>query len=474
MARLPSQRSFVVQTGDDATPNFDILISGIDATGAGSIFEAIRPLIASVVYEEDEEMASMMEMAIINQPEIVLAQPVNWNAVIDHKAFQEGNAIDLYMGYGGVEQFVGTVETVKWLPRFPSRGPSSFTLKGFDGRHRMTLGNQHRVKQSNKDRRRKTFYRGLPDELIVKKIAEKYGYGVSVDTTERKHKKVSKPATHFFGPFKDKITPFGTHSTGLGDDVSKLQVTQAVFPTRVQPAEMRDWAFLRKLADINRFDLWVEWDHDKDKWMVHFKKRADAGQANYLFTYNGRDGSLIEAEPDFSIQDQPTDVEVLYYDKKRRAIERTVINDLNPSENVSLRTARRGNFEAQKTISKGARVRFSAFGQTIEALSDKPFRNKKEADTFVKNWLSERERDFLTLRGRVVGVETLKPRQIHQFEGMGKRLDGFYRLTQVRHEMAPGSIYECDFVAHKVLSQDVARRKATTRVQSRAIRQASG
>jgi hypothetical protein len=461
VSRLPISR--FVQPGDDAAPDFDLVISGKSAGRSSPLFEAVRPLVAGVTYEEDETMASMFELTVINQADTGPNKPADWKAVIDSKVFAEGNSIDLFMGYGGVRQFIGRTDIVRWLPKFPDAGVATLTVKGYDGRHRMIHGNQFRVKDRGKARKRKTHYSGLPDEGIVRKIAEKYGYGVDVDTTE-----VAKRATTVSRTVKvqDPESIFG-----LVDAKRQTTVLQSVFPTRVQPADMSDWKFLQKLAAINRFDLWVDFDRQKKRYRVNFKRRADIGSPEYLFTYNGRDGSLISAEPDFAIQEQPTDVDILFYDTRLRRVQRTTISDLNPAENVNLRSASAGNFTAKKTLTKAARVRFSAFGQTIEALANRPFRSKKDAETFVKNWLRERERDFLILKGGVVGIESLRPRQVHQFEGMGQRLDGIYRLTQVKHVMQPGALYECEFVAHKVLSQDVARRKATTKAQSRKTKQ---
>ena len=426
MARLAIEQ--FQRVGDDLAPNFDIAISGKDASGANELYSAIRPLIASVAYEDDEEMSSLFELTVINQPDTSYGMPVDWRAVIDSKAFAEGNTVDLWMGYGASRVFMDRVEIVKWLPSFSENGPTTFTIKGFDGRHKMMQGNQFRVKTSgNKKRQRKTFFKNTPDESIVKKIAEKYGYGVDVDITE-----------------------------------IKKQVK-----TRVQGTDLTDWQFLQKLADINRFDLWVDWSESKKQHVIHFKERKDTGAAGYLFEYNGGDGSLLSADPDFNIHDQPTDVEVLYYDKKKRAIERTIISDATPAENVKLTDSRigQGQMQAKKELTVGARVRFSAFDQNYEAFSNKPFKSKKAAARFVQNWIKEREREFLIMQGKVVGVPTLRSRQIHEIRGLGKRLDGLYRFTNVKHVMAPGQFYNCEFTAHKVVSQMVARGKPTTTVQ---------
>jgi len=432
MARLP--RDEFKSFGDDLAPGFDLSISGKDADKATAFFEAVRPLVASVTFEDDEDLSSMLELTLINQPETQAGAPSDWRAVIDSKAFAEGNFIDLFMGYGSQRDFMDRVEIVKWQPTFSESGVGTFTIKGFDGRHRMQQANA-RVKGIKKKQKRRTFYKNMPDEVIVQKIAEKYGYGTAVDPTE-----VKKKSTQIFkgGRF----------------------ITQHVIPTRVQAAGKTDWAFLQKLAHINRFDLWVDYDRRFEQFIVHFKKRQDEGQPIYEFTYNGADGSLISAEPDFSIKDQPTNVEVLHYDRKKRSVELTEIVDNTSAELVKLLGARvgPGQMQARKTLAVGARVRFTAFGETIDAFADKPFRSLKDAANFVQNWLRERERDFLIMQGKVIGLSKLRSRQIHSLRGLGARLDGLYRFTNVKHMQSPGGMYICEFTANKVLSEAIARR----------------
>lgn len=433
MPRLPTEQ--FRSLGDELAPGFDLTISGRDTSGASALFNVIRPLIAGLTFEDDEELSSVLELTVINQPDTSIGRPVNWRSVVDSKAFAEGNTIDLYLGYGSDRNFVDRVEIVKWLPSFPEEGPGRFVIRGFDGRHRMM--NQNRVQTKGQGRRKKkTIYKNTPDESIVKKVATKYGYGTDADTTESKKKAVT------------------------GANGKK----QHVFLTRIQQPEQSDWAFLQKLAEINRFDLWVDWSVTKNQWVVHFKKRVDAGQAIYKFTYNGEDGSLISATPDFSIQDQPTDVEVLYYDKKKKTVERTLIFEATKAEQVSLSGARvgPGTLQAKKTLDAGARVRFSAFGQTIEAFSNRPFKSAKEATNFVQNWLKEREREFVIMQGKVIGLPDLRSRQIHELSGLGARLDGFYRFTNVRHILQPDGIYSAEFTANKVLSEEISKRPRQT------------
>jgi phage protein D len=438
MARLPTTR--FTTAGQDLAPNFLISISGKDVSKASSLWDAVRPFVSSVSFEEDEDMMAELEIKLINKSDDTQGATADFDAILNSKAFQEGNYVDLWLGYGSSLEYRGRVEIARWLPTFPANGPITLSVKGMDGRHRMTKSNQFKVRQTGKNRVRKTSYPGgLTDDRIVKKIASKYGYGADTDSV-------------------------GTKKAG-----SKSKPV-----ARVQPSDMSDWAFLRKLASINRFDLWVDYDRSRKQYVVHFKQRKDAGAATYKFEYGQGLGSLLEAQPDFSIQDQPTDVEVLYFDRKRRVIERTIISDSTKAETVKLTATGVGNLQVKKEAGKGASVRFTAFGQQIEAFADRPFASKNAATTFVQNWLKEREDDFLLVRGKVIGVETLAPRQIHQLVGMSTRLDGFYRLTQVKHDIQPGQAYICEFLAHKVLSQEVTRRKATTKVQTRAKAQQAG
>jgi len=474
------------EPGDELGPSFDIFIEGKDASSSSPAFEAIRPLIAGVTYEEDEEMTALFELQVINQPDIRMGEgsKVDWHAVLDCKAFQEGNGIDLFMGYAGAKTYMGRVEIVKWLPKFGAQGPTEFLIKGFDGRHRMMQGNQVKAKAPKEDKasggakgkqaslagkapkaskgsanKQRHVYRSMTDDQVVKKVAAKYGFAVDCDTPEK------GLAAKSGGKKKGVVIEKGVVQK---EEPAKSKRRTAATPTRVQVADQTDWLFLQRLATINRFDLWVDYDLEAKRWVVHFKKRQDIGDPLMTFTYNGEDGSLLEAEPDFSVKEQSTSVEVLYFDRKTRTIELTSLEDQTKEEDVSFGTAMPGSFTAKKTTGVGARVRFTAFGQSLEAISNKPFRSRKDAEAFIADWLKEKERDLVVLKGKVVGMESLRPRQVHEFLGMNTRLDGVYRLTQVKHVMQPGSPYVVEFIAHKVLSEDISRRKATTKAKVKA------
>lgn len=482
------QPSSDVEYGCELSPQFDIFIEGKDASAANPLFNAIRPLIAGVSYEEDEDMATLFELTVVNHPSFNTGMPIDWKEVIDCKAFQEGNGIDLFMGYAGSTKYMGRAEIVKWMPSGNNEGIKTFVIKGYDGRHKMMLGNQFVSKkpaseraakgkqsvsvskksggefagkkgkgggQRGRPQKLKHVFTNTSDDQIVKKIAAKYGYLADCDPVDKSVQ--TKGGT----PVKKEKDPTPSN---LPKGVTKRKTGSSSSPSRVQTSDQTDWQLLQKLAAINRFDLWVDYDLGQKNWVVNFKQKQDYGEAFYSFSYNGNDGSLLSWEIEFAITEQPNTVEVLYFDRSKRTIEITSIEDASKEEDVNFGTASPGNFSAKKTIGKGARVRFTAFGQALEAVANRPFRSRKEAEKFVYQWLKDREKDFLVLKGKViVGAEPLRPRQIHEFLGMSARCDGLYRLTQCKYKMEAGSPYVCEFVAYKVLSQEVSRRKAVSK-----------
>lgn len=440
MPRVPGETAYPF--GDDLTPNFQLEVVGQGPTQPSRLFESIRPLVQGVVVEHDEQMSSRLEVMVHVHPDSPIGQPVNWQAVLDNKAIAEGNVFELWMGRGAKREFMGRFEITRWLPNLGATGPEPIVLKAYDGRHKMQLSNKEKVKGTRKIR--KHVYKNLTDEDIVAQIADKYGYGSDVDATEDRRR-------------TETITVGG-----------KTTTTKVLTP-RLQDVSTSDWEFLQKLARIHRYDLWVDWSLKNHQWVVHFKQTQDAGQALFHFQYgpNG-DGSLISAQPTFSLTEQVTDVEVTHYDRKTRDITRTVVAETNPAEDVSVSGSVGRSLVARQEMSSGASVRFRAFDQTIEAFSDRPFASKREAQDFVRRWLLEREREFLILEGKVYGIPELKARQIHLLTGMSKRMDGYYRFTNVTHPMGKGSeTYECEFKAHKILSQDVVRRPITTKAKGK-------
>lgn len=438
---------------DNLTPAFDIYISGKDMSKITPIGSRLLDLLVSIEYEDDVKMSSLLTMHLKNRADTQPDKFADWSAVLESLAFQEGNYVDLYLGYGNLREFVDRCEILKWMPNFDADG-QTLTIKAQDGRHRLQSSHRARFKNIGR-KKRQTVWKGLSDADIVRKIAAKYQYKADVDPTEINKKTAIKVVAPPIGSpvgTKPKLTP------------------QSVIPNRIQKAGQTDWEFLQHLAKIQDFDLWVDFQKSNDPaapieggaYVVHFKKKKEAGEEiGYLFKYGGDNPSILNASPEFSIKDKPTGVEVLHYDKSTRKIKATTIEDTTKTEIMRLDGPKVGpnSLRAKDEILHGARVRFTAFGRSITAIADKPFYSKQDALDFVDKFLRENERDFIMLRMTVVGVPSLRSRQVHAVEGLSSRLDGFYKITNCKHTMSPDGIYVCEVTGYKLLTAEIIPKK---------------
>jgi len=57
-------------------------------------------------------------------------------------------------------------------------------------------------------------------------------------------------------------------------------------------------------------------------------------------------------------------------------------------------------------------------------------------------------------RGKIIGVENVRPRQIHKLGGVDI-YSGEYYFTQVKHHFVGESVYNCDFVAYRIMPQSL-------------------
>lgn len=370
--------------------------------------------VLSLKYEGDVKMASKLEIELANPD----------NIVSDSEYLIEGNEVEASFGYAFQTFFQGgRVQLVKSLPTFPREGIPSFVAKGYDARHNMALGKKiPKAIQKRKQKRWKTAPSRFPtmrDDQIVARIADHYKMAVDVDRTDGKQ-------------------------------------------TRVRKKDKSPWEFILRLAKINGFHAWVDWD-DTHRWTVHFRKIELRPSKYYTLTYkeNGA-GELLDASVELEATKQATDVEVLSYDRSVRKVATTVLSEDTELRTISARSRLKGG-NVLALEESGARVRFSAFGRTMEIISDRPFRTKKQAKKFAETWINEREADFVICTGTLIGIENIRERQIHKLVGLGKKYDGFYHFDQATQFWQKGGIYETPFVAHRV-TPDAAKVKRKVKV----------
>lgn len=393
--------------GDRLAPSLELEIYKPGGSNATKYPKGILDQhLVSVQVEEDIKMASQLTMTLSNP---------DW-VVSDSDILTAGAQFDVNLGYAFSTVFLGRrFELVHQMPMFPRSDIPTLQISGYDGRHRMTLGDKlvGQKKLAAKARKavaKKRSFKRKRDDQIVVAIAEIYDFAVDIDRTDGKR-------------------------------------------TRVKKSGQSDWEFILHLAKFNDFETWVDYDPISG-WTLHFRKedlRKPADYWHFVYRVDGK-GTLLECTPELEITRQTTDVEVLSYDRRLRKVN---TSELSETKEVVVKSIRGGipGGKILEEVDYGSKVRFTAFGRTMEVIANRPFRSKKDAKRYAENYLREREKDFLTCTGTVIGTENVRPRQIHYLDGLGVKYSGFYKFIQTTQRWSKDADYETDFVAYKVIPE---------------------
>ena len=100
-------------------------------------------------------------------------------------------------------------------------------------------------------------------------------------------------------------------------------------------------------------------------------------------------------------------------------------------------------------ILAGTQIKVFLNDFSFELVANKKFETQQEITEWARQWFRRKRDNLIFGRGRIIGVETMKARQVHALEGMSKALDGDYYFTRVKHIMNVDSGYWIDFNARK-------------------------
>lgn len=444
--------------GDDLAPVFRLEIND------KPLNYDINRLIQTVEYESAIDMADMLRITIDN-PGLIDDQFPDWTG---HKAFQPGNEASLYMGYGKADRshnFVGRVIWSKHLPVYPREGMPQLEVKGYDLSSKL-MDNEGPVTSAAKktspvtkrpvelaDDQGQVFQSILHSE-IVERIADMYGIEKDIDaTTKREHMIIKKGKKHH--------------------------------------------ELIRGLANLNNRDFWIDWNL-KLGWVLHWKTRNRTQGPQYVFRYGSNKsgsveristgGTLLECAPEYGLRETVSTATILVFNEKTQSwVSAIEIEDASgpdpifkPGGGVAARAAvarrpkqrsKDASTSRPRKIAKATALkarakdvitdaldnassfRIAAGGVSIDVLpSGVRFKDIEEAGRYLLRWFQMRQDNFITLKGTIIGVETMRARQVHTIRGLGNRLDGDYFFTRVRHNMAE-SVYSCEFTANKVIER---------------------
>lgn len=439
----PGQRTAF---GDDLAPFARLIVEGTE------LQVDVTQHVQSIEFESSLEMADMLKI-VVNNPGLLDPELApEWSA---YKGFAHGNEAHLYLGYGGASQpenFVGAAVWAKHLPIFPRDGVPQLEIKGYDRAHQMMD--------------------------LSGRITSSEGRGIRLEQA-RPTDDADDQGQVFENVLHSEVVEFIADMYGLQKDIDPTEVHDNV----VLRKGMKHYEIVRGLANLNNRDFWIDYTLSRRAWTLHWKDVAQRGaneaSQQYIFRYGSGDATtLMEFEPEYGLREQINEATILIFDQANArwvsAIEIADFEGPDPifrpggglearaqsrAQNPRSRRARgralresRGNSQIiDEALENAEAFRIAAGGYSIDVLPPgQRFRNAEEAAQFLRRWFLARRDNFITGRGSVLGVETLRARQTHRLEGLGARLSGEYFFTNVRHSFGADGYY-CEFDAHKVM-----------------------
>ena len=364
----------------------------------------------------------------------------------DMPYFPPGGLIHVFGGFGDSLNYLASGEIVRWVPVYPRGETPSISIHAYDGSHASMDRQGHKGGSVMKNVR--------DSRVVTHKITEHMGFLADVDETD------------------------------------------GIF-SRIQRKGISDYQFVKRLALLNDFYFWVDYDLNKKRWVGHFRdkgKLRKEQQLMYSFFYNNDIAvSLLEFKLDFSMRGMPTDIEIVSFNPDEKKSIKAVSQETrgkflkhapgpgttDPSERKKKR--RRDNIYTHKINepttfhglgeilwkrqlvedstfadmeklgppAKGTTLTFTCFGQRIYAVSDKPFTNMKQASGWAARFMKNRLENFIHGSGAVVGTTPLRPRQIH-YLGTGDRFGGRWEFVKCTHKILTDGPYEVAFDARRM------------------------
>lgn len=394
--------------GEDLAPNYILEIEGHE------LRSDVTQFVTSVEYESADGIVDIAKVTALN-PDFLLSAS---------RVFAPGNEMNVYMGYGPAHvRFIGRVVLMTPRVMFPSDSMPILEVTGYSKDYLMRE------------------QRPVPNDAAPQWLAgtkqTKQG-PVHTDTSIRE-------------VIESKCLPYGFHYDS--DTIDDAPMPKGSI---IQPAAMSDFELVRGLANITGFLFWVDYDHDKG-WTLHFKDPAgDLGvqDSEYTFRYNqGDKTTLMSFEPEMVFADHYTALRVQTVDKRPgprfgKIMETTLSEELGVKEDPAYTGALE---ELDEDLGSAETVRIFAGDFSFAMKTNVEFRTKEALEVYAAQWYRRMREQFIVGNGTVMGLESLRARQVHRLEGLGLPYDGRYYFSKVQHIMSKDSGYHCGFFARKVL-----------------------
>jgi uncharacterized protein len=281
-------------------------------------------------------------------------------SVLDVLTF--GAEIEVFLGYGddksrpiAVSGMVTEITT-----SFPDGGSPELSVAGYDHGFPLTIGKNSRT------------WTKASDSDAAHEIASFNNLDAVIETTKEKH-------------------------------------------AQIEQNQESDWEFLKKLADRNHYELYVD-----ERRKLHFAKPNDKADAVVRLVYGE---GLLSFKPEANLAGQISEVEVYGWDPKTK---KQIIGKASAGEESGLAGKSAGQH-------LNAFVRDPKKKPTLRLRQ--PVFTQAEADQRAKAALNERAKQFLTGEGEAVGLPEIRPDRNVLLDNLGKPFSKVYYIQQATHKI---------------------------------------
>lgn len=275
-----------------------------------------------------------------------------------------GTEVDICIGYGDTKSLSPIVSGVitEVTTSFPETGTPELQIAGYDHAFPMTNGKSSRT------------WTKATDSDAARDIASFHNLKATIETTTEHH-------------------------------------------PQIEQNQESDFEFLKKLADRNHFELFVD-----EKRMLHFRKPNDKADAVVRLAWGE---GLLSFKPEANLAGQVAAVEVYGWDPKR-------------GEKI-VGVARAGEESGLEAKGRSAGQRLKAF---VRAPSKQPVLRlrqpvftQSEANQRAEAALNERAKEFLTGEAEAIGLPDIRPDRNVLLDNLGSPFSKTYYVQQATHKI---------------------------------------
>lgn len=185
--------------------------------------------------------------------------------------------------------------------------------------------------------------------------------------------------------------------------------------TQIEQNQESDWEFLKKLADRNHYELYVD-----ERKQLHFAKPNDKAGAVVRLIYGQ---GLLSFKPEANLAGQISKVEVYGWDRTQK---KAIVGVATAGEESGLNGKSAGQY-------LNTFVRDPSKRPTLRLRQ--PVFTQAEADQRAKAALNERAKQFLTGEGETIGLPDVRPDRTVELANLGVPFSKIYYIQQATHKI---------------------------------------